>query len=123
MRFWSLYPENFPLWDTVSRTSSYSSQDTLPIVRESEQNNIWCTKQQNYSRIEPSSWMNIWDKSEDMIETKSTIMLVGSMGLGSWGKMQSGFIYKGEKVVKPKGSPVASKFVMSIFKFKCSIDS
>ncbi|RCH83393.1 hypothetical protein CU098_004740, partial [Rhizopus stolonifer] len=110
MRFWTLSPESFPIWDTHYRITHYSNQDTLPIVRERDQDNIWCIKDQNYRYGDTRSWRtNVW--KEDVVDQdkRSAILLAGALRLGQWGKQDSGLKYKGEESVQARGPVVSGK--------------
>jgi hypothetical protein len=111
MRYWTLSPEYFPVWDTHYRIGRYNHQDTLPIVRERDQNNIWFTKDQNYKYKNAKPWKtDVWDDEEESNEKRSAMMLSGALGLGEWGKPEPGTIYKGEKLVHANGAVITGKY-------------
>ncbi|EPB86426.1 hypothetical protein HMPREF1544_06788 [Mucor circinelloides 1006PhL] len=107
MRYYTLSPEALPMWDAHYRITRYDQQDTLPIVRERKQGNIWFTKDQNYKYANAQSWKtDMWDEGEYIEEERSTMLLAGALGLGEWGRPEPGTIYKGEEIVKARGAVV-----------------
>ncbi|KAL9538365.1 hypothetical protein MBANPS3_010988 [Mucor bainieri] len=107
MRYYTLSPEALPIWDTHYRITRYDQQDTLPIVRERKQGNIWFTKDQNYKYANAESWKtDVWDEGEYVEEERSTMLLAGALGLGEWGRPEPGTIYKGEEIVNARGAVV-----------------
>ncbi|KAF1799366.1 WD40-repeat-containing domain protein [Mucor lusitanicus] len=107
MRYYTLSPEAFPIWDTHYRITRYDQQDSLPIVRERKQGNIWFTKDQNYKYANAQSWKtDMWDEGEYIEEERSTMLLAGALGLGEWGRPEPGTIYKGEEIVNARGAVV-----------------
>lgn len=114
MRYWTLSPEGFPLWDTFYRVANFSYNDTLPITREFESENIWCVKDQQWSyKSKASTTTKSWLSSvgdgggEEIEKLRSTMLLAGALGLGEWGKPEPGTIYKGEDRVDAKGAVVS----------------
>ncbi|GAA5801476.1 hypothetical protein HPULCUR_006924 [Helicostylum pulchrum] len=105
MRYWTLSPESLPIWDTLYRLTDFDAQDTLPIPQEFESENIWCTKDNRYKHKSTHTWLTEVDEGHK----KSTMLLAGALGLGEWGRPETGTIYKGETVVRAKGSVVSVK--------------
>ncbi|KAL0136263.1 WD40-repeat-containing domain protein [Mucor lusitanicus] len=115
MRYYTLSPEAFPIWDTHYRITRYDQQDSLPIVRERKQGNIWFTKDQNYKYANAQSWKtDMWDEGEYIEEERSTMLLAGALGLGEWGRPEPGTIYKGEEIVNARGAVVKGRFSSQI---------
>lgn len=110
MRYWTLSPENLPIWDTHYKVAQFSKEDTLPITREFEEDNKWCVKGQVFRDKKQISWMTDEnDEGIEEIEMRSTKLLAGSLALGEWGKPDPGTIYKGEENVQSKGMALALK--------------
>ncbi|KAI9478713.1 MAG: WD40-repeat-containing domain protein [Benjaminiella poitrasii] len=113
MRYWTLIPEQLPIWDTHYRIANYSPGDALPIVREHEKHQS--SKEDCYiDNDEKKLWKKddaIWnDENDNEQQTrKSTMLLVGALGLGEWGRPEAGTNYKGENVVNAKGSVISVK--------------
>lgn len=105
MRYWTLAPECLPIWDTFYRVADFDKQDTLPIIRDFEEENIWCTVDQRYKRRATKSWYTDVDEGVP----RSTMMLVGALGLGEWGTPENGTRYKGEVIASSKGAAVSVK--------------
>ncbi|KAI8364104.1 hypothetical protein BD560DRAFT_403639 [Blakeslea trispora] len=90
MRYWSLSPESFPAWDTHYRITQYSHQDTLPIVRERDQRNVWCIKDQHYKYNDAKPWRtDAWNDSDENITIqRSAKLLSGALCIAQWGKQR-----------------------------------
>lgn len=110
MRYWTLSPENLPIWDTHYKIAQFSKEDTLPITREFEEENKWCVKGQVFREKKQKSWMTVDDdEGIEHTEMKFTKLLAGSLAMGEWGKPDPGTIYKGEENVPSKGMALALK--------------
>jgi hypothetical protein len=109
VRYWTLSPESFPLWDTHFKIAKYGNEDTLPISREFEEDNIWCVKGHRFRSKEIKSWIEDDDEGIEQAKIRSTKLLAGAVGLGQWGKPEPGTIYKGEENVQSKGTVLCIK--------------
>jgi hypothetical protein len=109
MRYWTLSPEIFPLWDTYYRVANFSYNDTLPITREFESDNIWCVKDQQWlkSKTTTKSWLSEGDEGIEIEQIRSTMLLAGGLGLGEWGRKEPGTKYKGEEIANAKGVSIS----------------
>jgi hypothetical protein len=109
LRYWTLSPESFPLWDTHFKIAHYGNKDTLPITREFEEDNIWCVKGQRFRDKAPKSWIADDDGGIEQVTIRSAKLLAGAISLGEWGKPEPGSIYKGEENVPSKGTVLNPK--------------
>lgn len=110
MRYWTLSPENLPIWDTHYKVAQFSKEDTLPITREFEEENKWCVKGQVFREKKHESWMTVDDdEGIEHTEMRFTKLLAGSLAMGEWGKPDPGTIYRGEENVPSKGMALALK--------------
>ncbi|KAI8378268.1 WD40-repeat-containing domain protein [Choanephora cucurbitarum] len=112
MRYWSLSPESFPAWDTHYRTTRYSNQDTLPIVRERDQHNMWCIKDQNYTYSDAKPWKtDAWlNSDEDVQAQRSAKLLSGALYISQWGKQRT----PSTDLAEARGPVVSIKTSLSI---------
>lgn len=118
LRYWALKCESLPIWDTIYRITEYDKEDTIPIPQKKYQtDNVWfINEEQNPTgrRDSNNSWLSEFEDDH----LKSTMLLVGSMGLGEWGRPETGTKYKGEDVVESRGpvvSIIASKLRAGLY--------
>ncbi|KAI8889334.1 WD40 repeat-like protein [Backusella circina FSU 941] len=108
MRFWALSPETYPIWDTHYRLGNYGETDSLPlnygsITKKGSTNKGWSRQSNGYMYAKVmESWLSDGDSVNT--EPKTTMKLVGALGLGEWGRREPGPIYKGEPIVEARGA-------------------